>query len=448
MKPFLAIVPLLFASCATSSLNRTSTSPELATTWWKDQPHPSLTSWWSSFNDSRLTRLINLSLEKHPDIDSAAAAVREAQAQRRIANSSLFPSLDYSFSQSSSRTGSNNSINSTSASLSASWEADLLGKNKQLLFASDASLHAAEANLDSARASLAAETAIAYLQLRAAESDLALVQDSIKSQEETSRIAQWREQAGTADSLESDQARSILESSRSTLSTVRQGIEELRNRLNLLTGHAPDSLNIPTGKDIPTPSQNLAKNIPADTVRQRPDIRAAGYRWLQAIAQTRSANAEKYPSLTLSGSLGTNALKASKLFDAQSVAGNVIAGLTGPIFDAGRIRSQIDAQNAVEEQAFATYRLSLLTGLSEVEDALIAIRRTSERTSTLSSATRLAQSAAELAAQKYEAGVIDITQVLETQRNEIALQRQLVSTRLDYASAHAELYRALGGGWQ
>ncbi|YCM46992.1 efflux transporter outer membrane subunit (plasmid) [Verrucomicrobiaceae bacterium 227] len=452
MKLILVAAPLLFASCASTVLKQTATSHHLATTssWWQDQPQPKLRTWWSSFHDSQLTRLVDLSLEKHPNIASAAAAVREAQAQRQVTQANLFPLLNYSVSSSSSRTwksGNDTTNSSFSAGLSASWEADLFGKNHQQLLSSDAAVQAAKADFDSARASLAAETALAYLQLRAAESDFSLLQKSIESQEETTQLAQWREQAGTADSLAADQARSALESSRASLSTLQQSIEELRNRLNLLTGQRPGRLTFPEGKGIPSPSNSLAGSIPADTIRQRPDVRSAGYRWVQAIAQTRSANASQYPSLTLSGSLGLSSQGTSKIFDTQSIAGNIIAGLTGPIFDAGRIRSQIEVQNAAEEQAFSSYQLTLLTALSEVEDALIATRRISERIATVKSASNLAKSAADLAAQKYQAGVIDITQVLETQRNEISLQRDLINTQLDYASAHVELYRALGGGW-
>ena len=451
MKLILVAAPLLFASCASTVLKQTATSHHLATTssWWQDQPQPKLRTWWSSFHDSQLTRLVDLSLEKHPNLASAAAAVRQAQAQRQLTQANLFPLLNYSTSGNSSRTwnsdndGSNSSF---SAGLSASWEADLFGQNKQQYLSADAALQASKADLDSARASLAAETALAYLQLRAAETDFALLQKSIKSQEETTELAVWREEAGTADSLAADQARSALKSSLASLSTLQQSIEQLRNRLNLLTGQAPGSLTFAKGTTIPTPSSKLAEKIPADTVRQRPDVRSAGYRWVQAIAQTRAANADQYPSLTLSGSLGLSSVGNSKFFDVQTITGNVIAGLTGPLFDAGRIRSQIAVQNAAEEQAFASYRLTLLTALSEVEDALIATRRIEERITTVKSASTFAKSAADLAAQKYEAGVIDITQVLETQRNEISLQRDLVSTQLDYASAHVELYRALGGG--
>ncbi|MDP0491078.1 MAG: efflux transporter outer membrane subunit [Verrucomicrobiota bacterium JB023] len=453
MKSILATLPLLLASCATLPLEQTSTSSQLAISWWEtqNQPSPNLTDWWSSFGDPELSRLVRLALEQHPDLASAAAAVREAQASRNETRSDLFPALDYSASRSTDRSvafnGKDTTSHSFSSGLNASWEADLFGKNHQLVLAGNAAILAAQADLNSARASLAAETALAYLQLRSAETDLALVQDSIKSQEETTQLAQWREQAGEADSLEAEQALSSLESSRASISSLQQTIEELRNQLNLLTGQPPRTLNVSAEKPLPIPSRNLAAQFPADTVRQRPDVRADGYRWVQAIAQTQSVTAEQYPSLTLSGSLGLNSQGLSKIFDPQSLVGDLVVGVTGPIFDAGRIRSRIAVQNAAEEQTYHDYRSTLLTALSEVEDALIAIRRTQERITTLETAVGHAQSAAQLAASSYEAGVIDITQVLETQRSEITLERDLASTRLDYASAHVELYRALGGGY-
>ena len=421
-------------------------------TWW-DGPGQSsnqLVGWWNSFNDAELSRLIGLALKQSPDISSAIAAVREAQALRKASASSLFPSLDYSASRGISKvwkSDNGKSLQSFSAGLSTSWEADLFGKNQKQLLAADAGARAVEANLASARTSLAAETALAYLQLRAAESDFSLVQDSIRSQEETTQLAVWRRQAGQADALESDQAQSALASAQASLASLTQSIEQLKNRLTLLTGQAPRTLAISDGGAIPSPNDRLAKNIPTDTLRQRPDVRAAGYRWLQSIAQTEAVRAEQFPSLTLSGSLGVNSTGVTKVFNPESIAGNLVAGLVGPIFDAGRIRSRITAQNAVEEQAFHSYQKSLLTALSEVEDALIACRRSQEQIQSLVKASQFAQSAAKLAAEKYEAGVIDFSQVLETQRSEITLQRQLASSRLDYSSAHIALYRALGGGW-
>jgi outer membrane protein TolC len=165
------------------------------------------------------------------------------------------------------------------------------------------------------------------------------------------------------------------------------------------------------------------------------------------LANTRSAEAERFPSLGLSGSLGVNALSAGKLFDPQTASAGIIAGLTGPIFDAGRIRANIEAQGAVEEQAMQTYRSAILTALSEVEDSLIACRRGSERLGTLEKATAAAREAAELAQQRYEAGVTDLLTVLDSQRTLLGLEDSLLTVRADVTIAYIQLYKALGGGW-
>jgi outer membrane protein TolC len=198
---------------------------------------------------------------------------------------------------------------------------------------------------------------------------------------------------------------------------------------------------------VPVPQRRLAIGIPADTIRQRPDVRAAGYNWVAAIANTRSAEAEKLPSLRLSGSLGVDTLRSSKLFNPESAAAGIIAGISGPIFDAGRIRANIAAQGEAEEQALLSYETSILTALSEVEDALIACRKTEERMATLQRAASAAKDASRLANQRYRAGVIDIITVLDTQRSDLALEETLINVRADRAAAHVQLYKALGGGW-
>ncbi|MFD2257574.1 efflux transporter outer membrane subunit [Luteolibacter algae] len=450
------VLPLLFfAGCATSPTDFSAV--KLPASWQQAgnfptaSPDRDLSQWWASFGDAEMGRLIRSALENSPDIASAVANVRQAQALRKAETSFLFPELNYSGSGSTANTwqknGADFSSENYSGGLSASWEVDFFGKNRQSVIAASADADAAEANLDSARSSLAAETALAYLQLRASESSLQLVNQSIASQEETTQLAKWRNQAGEIDQLEYDQARATLESARATISTLQQNIGQTRNRLNLLAGRVPGELAITASYHLPQPQSRLAIGIPADTVRQRPDVRSAGYGWLAAIARTRSAEAEKFPSFTLSGNLGTDSLSSSKVFNPQNVSSNLIAGLTGPIFNAGRIRAQIEGQDAAEERAFQNYRASILTALSEVEDALIACRRTSEKIGTLEKAATAARSAADLAAKKYTAGVIDITPVLDTQRNDLAIRQNLITARLDRANAHIELYRALGGGW-
>ena len=165
------------------------------------------------------------------------------------------------------------------------------------------------------------------------------------------------------------------------------------------------------------------------------------------MARTRSAQAEQFPSLRLSGSLGIDSLAATKIFNPQTASASVIAGLTGPVFNAGRIRAQIAAQDAAQEQALQAYQSAVLTALSEVEDALIVCRRSAERLATLEKAATAAREADKLARLRYRTGDSDLLTVLETQRTSLAIEESLVGIRSERVAAHIRLYKALGGGW-
>jgi NodT family efflux transporter outer membrane factor (OMF) lipoprotein len=413
-------------------------------------PDEDLATWWSSFGDPQMTRLIREALAGNRDLAAAVSQVRQARAQRDAQRASLFPTLDYSGSRNAGKTwiddADDRSGTSYSAGLNASWEADFFGANRQAVLASSADAEASRENLHSARAALAAEVALAYLDLRTAEERLQIVRRTLETREETTRLASWRAEAGEIDQLEMRQAESSLESARSQLASLEQNISVTKNRLALLCGRAPGGLTTGAGA-IPTPARRLAVGIPADTIRQRPDVRAAGYRWVAAVARTKAAQADRLPSLRLSGSLGVDTLKSSKLFTPESAAASLAAGLSGPIFDAGRIRANITVQTEAQEQALLGYESAVLTALSEVEDALIACRRTEERLVSLRKASAAAKQASELAAQRYRAGVIDITTVLDTQRSDLALEESVSAVTADRAAAHIQLYRALGGGW-
>ncbi len=417
-------------------------------------PSRDLSRWWNRFDDPTLTRLISDALGNSPDMASASARIRESRARRKASAASLFPSLDGSTSASSSTSKTDGVSspwgNSYSAGLNASWEADLFGKNRNAVEAASAQLGAAGENFHSVQAVLASDIAIAYTNLRVDEAGLEVLRRTIKTREETNQLASWRTQSGEADSLESSQALSSLEQARAAVPALEQSIAQGRNLLALLAGQAPGGLDgiLAAGKQtIPNPAGSLAVGIPADTLRQRSDVRLAGYQLLAAAANTRAADAERFPSLNLSGSLGLTTLSSGKLFDPESASAGIIAGLAGPIFDAGRIRANIDAQNAVEEQAFQTYRATVLTALSEVEDSLIACRRTGERQAILEKATAAAREAAQLAQQRYQAGVTDILTVLDSQRTLLGLEDSLFTVRANRAIAYIQLYKALGGGW-
>jgi NodT family efflux transporter outer membrane factor (OMF) lipoprotein len=413
-----------------------------------------LSRWWNRFNDPVLSRVISDALQASPDIASASARIKESRARRDATRSSLFPSLDGSASTNyrSTHTDRSGIVDSTnySAGLNASWEVDLFGKNRSAVEAAAANLGATEENFHSVQAALASEIAIAYTDLRATEARLVVLRRTLKTREETTQLALWRTQAGEADSLESSQATSSLEQARAAIPSLEQSASQSRNFLSLLAGRTPGSLDgvLSSGsKGIPNPPRSLAVGIPADTIRQRPDVRVAGYQLLAAAASVRAADAQRFPSLNLSGSLGLNALSSGKLFNPQTSTAGLAAGITSPIFDAGRIRANIAAESAAEEQAFQTYRSVVLTGLSETEDALIACRRTAERMETLEKATVAAREADSLAQKRYQAGEIDFLSVLDTQRTLLGLEDSLLSIQTDRTNSYIQLYKALGGGW-
>lgn len=442
------------APAEVTALPATWSSPTVAQDAAAADVSAALVQWWNRFDDPMLTTLIEAALAHSPDLRTALSRVEESRARRAAARAQLFPSLSAGVSGSGSRTR-NHDTDTTSeyesygADLNASWQVDLFGQQQKALDASTADLAQTTANLNAARISLAAEVATTYVNLRAYQQRLDVTERSLATRAESTQLTTWREQAGVGDALESRQASASLEQTRATLPALRQTISETRHRLALLCGETPtalDTLLAPTAP-VPAPPDDLAISIPAETLRQRPDVQAAGFAVAAAQARTSSARRERLPSLSLSGSLGVDALKAGDLFSPTATIGNVVGSLTAPIFDAGRITQTIRIQDELTQQALAAYESTVLTALGEVENALVAIQRTSEREASLARATALAREAEALARQRYDAGQVDFLTVLDAQRTLLTLEDSLATTTADEANAHIQLYLALGGGW-
>jgi NodT family efflux transporter outer membrane factor (OMF) lipoprotein len=413
-----------------------------------------LSRWWGRFEDPVLNRVIVDALAASPDMASATARVREARARRDAERASLFPALGGSASAATRSTHTDRAGTVTSdsfaAGLDASWEADLFGRNRSAVAAAAANLGAAEENFHSVQAALASEIAIAYTNLRATEARFEVLQRNLKTREETAELASWRQQAGEADSLEASQALTSLEQARAGIPALEQAASLSRNQLARLSGREPGSLDatLTTGRQgIPDPPRSLAVGIPADTLRQRPDVRIAGYQVLAAAASTRAADAARFPSLSLSGSLGLNSASIGKAFNPETTTASLAANLASPIFDAGRRRANLEAATAAEEQAVQGYRSTVLAALTETENALVTCRRSAERLATLEKATVSAREADALAQQRYQAGEIDFLDVLDSQRTLLGLEDSLLSTTTERTLAYIRLYQALGGGW-
>ncbi len=410
----------------------------------------SLAPWWRHFDDPLLGSLIEQSLIANTSVKSAQAALRQSRALRDVAAAGLLPALGGSLSAQQSRTDGNRNDDSFKAGLDASWEPDIFGRNRSALAATEATARASVASLGDVQVSVAAEVALDYIALRSAEARLAIAEANLASQFETLRITQWRLQAGLVTSLEAEQARASAEQTSALLPALQTSIQQTRHALAVLTGQPPAALArvLATASPIPQAADDLALSIPAATLRQRPDVRAAEYQVMAAAARVAQAEAARLPSFELGGSIGLNALTFAGLSNGATVVSALLASVSLPLFDGGALRAQVRAQQAALDQAQAAYQATVLTALKDVENALVALRGDRERLLRLQQAAEAAANASLMARQRYGSGLIDFQVVLETQRTQFNTQDGVASASADLGADHVRLYKALGGGWQ
>ena len=430
----------------------TSTDPSIVTA----APSPeSLAGWWQQFGDAQLDALIAEAMMAAPDLRTAQARLRQSRASRDLAVANLYPTIGASASATRSRTGTEaggNDVARTAyrAGFDASWEPSIFGGLRDAADAATSDVAAAEASLDSARASLAAEVALNYVNLRAAQQRLGIARANVASQAETVQITEWRALAGLATELDVDQARTTLEQTRSTIPSLESTRAEAENHLAVLIGRPAGSLreSLAEAKPLPKAPDAIAVGIPADALRQRPDVRAAEFTLQAEIARTAEREADRYPSLTLSGSFGWQAFSAAALGGADGAVSSLVGSVAQTLFDGGRITSRIAVQNAVQEQALIAYEKSLLTSFEDVENALTAYAVGRERVAARQKAAESARRANDLARTLYQAGAADFQKVLDTDRTRLTAEETLASADADLLTAVIQLYKALGGGWQ
>jgi NodT family efflux transporter outer membrane factor (OMF) lipoprotein len=412
----------------------------------------SLAAWWQHFDDPLLGRLIEQALAANTDVLVAQATLRQARALRDVAAAGLLPSVGSSASAQHSSAGTGSSRvtgDSFNAGFDASWELDVFGVNRSGLRSSEATLQATAATLGDVRTSVAAEVALDYIAVRGGQARLLIAQRNLASQQETLQITQWRLQAGLVTSLESEQARASVEQTGALVPALQTLIEQSAHALAVLTGQPPAALAaVLSGPGaVPRAADDLALSLPAETLRQRPDVRAAEHRVMAAAANVDQAEAARLPKFNLSGSLGLSALSLGALTNGASLVGSLMAGVTLPIFDGGALLAQVRAQQAALEQSEYAWRATVLTALKDVEDALVALRGDRERLLRLEQAADAAANASLMANQRFSSGLIDFQTVLDSQRTQLGTQDSVASAGADVASDHVRLYKALGGGW-
>ncbi len=448
---------VLLTGCAAMAPPGTSVPPLAVPTAWSSAPMPNapgtaatpLAAWWQRWGDAQLTALVAQALQAHTSVRSARAALQQARAQADVQGAALLPGVDASGSAQRSRSGGNTG-NSFQVGLDASWEPDVFGRLGAGVSASAADVRAAQAGLEQAQVVLAAEVAVNYLTLRSVQERLAIARRNLASQRETLQITDWRVQAGLSTSLVSEQARAAAEQTAAQIPQLQTSLAQTRHALAVLTGQAPGALDaqLDAPQAMPAPPDDLALAFPAETLRQRPDVRQAEERISAALARVSQADAARYPSFRISGSLGLRALTLGALGNGASVAHALLGGISVPLFDGGAARAQVRVQEAALEQARVGYEATVLAALQEVEDALVALQGERERQVRLQAAAQAAGNAALLAQNRYQSGLIDFQAVLETQRTLLSTQDGVATSAANVALGHVRLYKALGGGWQ
>ena len=412
-----------------------------------------LRRWWQSLNDPLLSVLIDEALRASPDVRLAQARLREARAYRALAVAALFPIVNASGAASRTRSseavGSGSLGNYFSAGFDANWELDVFGGTRRGIEAAQADLETTEARLADTQVTLAAEVASYYAQVRAMQLRLRIARDNLASQTDTWQLTEWRSQAGLVSSQDVEQARTNQEQTRAQIPALETSLAAAESAVEILLGQPPGAQRerLAADGDLPAVPEQIAVGIPANALLRRPDVRAAERALAAETARVAMAEAARYPAVDLAGSIGVEALSAAALGGGGTTTSSLLAGLVAPIFDAGRLRDQVRIQDAVREQALVTYEVTVLNALQEVENALVALVRSGERSRTLTRADEAARNAALMARQRYSVGLTDFETVLDTERTVLAVEDSLAGSRTDAVMALIQLYKALGGGW-
>ncbi len=427
------------------------------------QETPDLERWWETFGDPTLTDLIRRAEEANLDLRLAVGRVQEARALRGIARGDYYPNLVLSGAYSRTQLSENSpagqlkketgeAVEPTdlwSASADSFWEIDVFGRVRRSVEAADASLQASIEDYRDVLVSLYAEVAANYVDLRSLQVRLDFARSNVRGQEETVQLTRGRFRAGLVSALDVAQAESNLANTQAQVPLIETALNASLNRLAVLLGEAPGSLNAELGMPlgIPSPPPDIAAGLPVDLLRRRPDVRRAERQLASQTALIGVAKADLYPSFSLSGFLELVAPGFGDLAQSESVGWGLVPGVRWNLFQGGKIRNNIRVQEARTEQALALYEKAVLLALEEVEDALVAYEREGVRRDLLVEAVDATQRSLELVRTQYLSGLTDFQRYLDAERSLFQQQNQLAASEGQVVKNLIGLNRALGGGW-
>lgn len=422
----------------------------------KDSAAVAGTAWWKGFGDPALDTLIDEALRNNRDVRLAAARVDEYEARLAGARAPGQPAVGYSADtgrQQATRVGPRPlppgtpaTANSTTVGLSASWELDLWGRIRRSTEAARADLLATRESRRGVVLTLVSEVARGYVQLRNLDAQLDITRRTLDLRAAGVRLFEQRFAGGVISEVELDQVRAEYESAAARVPDLEQAVAQQENALSVLAGRNPGP--IPRGaplRDLVLPP--VPGGLPSALLEQRPDLRKAEQDLVAANARVGAARARFFPTISLTGSLGTSSAALSDLFSGPAGVWNVAAGAAGPIFDGGLVRSNVRQAEAQRQQLLLAYEKAVQQAFREVDDALVAREKTRERALAQDRQVTALGRYAELARLRYEGGYTSYLEVLDAERGLFSAELSVAQTRADVFGALVALYKALGGSW-
>jgi outer membrane protein, multidrug efflux system len=418
---------------------------------------PPTLDWWRGFRSPELTKLMQEAQTVNLDIAAATARFIQADAQARVTGAALLPSLSGTGQQTYARTSGSSSSGLTNggrevvnyqSSLSASYELDFWGKNRDAAQAAEETAIATRFDRDVVALTALVSVANAYFQVLASQDRIRTAERNIASAQRILEAIKQRLSSGTGTDLDVAQQEAVLANQRALVPPLRQTLAQNVNALATLVARPPESVRVIGGTLNRIAAPRVTPGLPSELLTQRPDIRRQEAQLAAATANVGSARAQFFPSIQLTGSGGYQSSSLVSLFQPQAAFFNVVGSLTQPIFDGGRILGNFEFTKARQDELLQIYRQTVIQSFADVDNALVAIRETTNRLRLQGDVLTASRRAFQLSEQQLRAGTADIVTVLNTQLTLFQAEDAQLQAQLARLLAIVSLYQALGGGWE
>jgi NodT family efflux transporter outer membrane factor (OMF) lipoprotein len=408
--------------------------------------------WWGAFGSQELSSLVAAAVAANPDLAIAAERVRQAEAQVRIAGATLFPALNFDAGTSRRETradgGSRQTGNASSATLSASYELDLWGKNAAAVRSAEAALRASRFDRETVRLTLLAGVANAYFQVLSLRGRLAIARENLGVAERVFAVVDSRVRNGAASALDLARQQGAVLAQRAAIPPLELQERQTLFALAILLGRAPEGFDTSASAVTALAVPRVAPGLPAQLLVRRPDLASAEAQLAAANANVAAARAALLPGIGLTGSAGLASDVLLNFLNGPTATFAIGASLLQPIFDGGRLRAQADVAASRERELVENYRKAVLAALADVESTLATGGRTAEQELLQEKVVEQARLALKLAEIRYREGADDLLTALDAQRTLFQAEDQLAQIRLSRLQASVGLFKALGGAWK